>query len=258
MPTVVIRMLAIVALVSAAALLLARGTNSDSISGEVRFHRDVELPQGTMVMVTLWDTSIADGPALILGREVMFDVERLPVRFRIEYDAEGFDERNEYTLGARVEADGELLYINDTVHPVLTRGAPDHSDVTVVSTDPFDQCIEPLPGLIHSAFWQGDLPDDAVLEIRLWDVTEPEQRVVIVSGRYDDLGSFPLEFALPHEGVAVNRHHRYELEAEVWFDGELQMHIPNAEWRKTILPHCPDDDLMIVNDMFPVSEFPAE
>ena len=38
----------------------------------------------------------------------------------------------------------------------------------------------------------------------------------------------------------------------------MQMHIPNAEWCRTVLPHCPNDDLNIVNDVVPVSEFPAE
>lgn len=258
MSSVVTRVLSGFILVAAAATFLACGTESDSISGEVRFIRDVELPVNAVVIVTLQDISLADASAIELGRDTIIDVQRLPVRFRIEYDGAAVDDRHEYSISARVEADGELLYINDTVHPVLTRAAPRNRDVAVISTDPFDQCVEPLPGQIHSGFWEGDLPDGAVLEIRLWDVTEPEQRFVVVSGRYEDLGSFPIEFELPHDGVMINRHHRYELAAEIWFDDELQMHIPNSEWRKTILPHCPNDDLLIVNDVFPVSEFPAE
>jgi uncharacterized lipoprotein YbaY len=153
----------------------------------------------------------------------------------------------------------KLLYINDTVHPVLTGGSPRNSDVRVISVSEFDQCVEPLPGQIHSSFWDGDLPDDAVLEIRLWDVSEPEERFVVVEASFEDLGEFPIEFELPHEGVEISRHHRYELEAEIWFDGELQFHIPNPDWRRTALPYCPNgDDLMIVNDVFPVAEFPAE
>ncbi|MCY3569651.1 MAG: YbaY family lipoprotein [Chloroflexi bacterium] len=229
------------------------------MSGEVRFHRDVELPAGATVTVTLRDTSLADASAIELGRDVIVDAGRLPLRFRIEFDGSEIDSRNEYTLSARVEADGELLYINDTVHPVITGGNPRNSDVRVISVNPFDQCVEPLPGRIHSGFWDGDLPDDAVLEIRLWDVSEPSERVLVVEGRFEDLGRFPIHFELPHEGVEISRHHRYELEAEIWFDGELQLHIPNPDWRRTVLPFCPDgDELSIVNDVFPVSEFPAE
>ena len=238
---------------------MASCASSDSVSGEVRFHRNVELPPGATVTVTLQDTSLADASAIELGTDVINDAARLPVRFRIEYDSDQIDNRSEYTLSARVEANGELLYINDTVHPVITGGNPRNSDVRVISVSEFDQCVEPLRGQIHSSFWDGDLPDDAIMEIRLWDVSEPEQRFVVVSGMFEVLGSFPIEFELPHEGVEVSRHRRYELEAEVWFDNELQMHIPNAEWRRTVLPFCPDgDELSIVNDVFPVAEFPAE
>ncbi len=254
---IVVYAVATLALFAAAAALAGCGSG-DSISGEVLFHRDVELPEGATVTVTLQDTSLADASAIELGRDLIRDAARLPVRFRIEYSGDEIDDRNEYTLVARVESNGELLYINDTVHPVLTGGNPRNRDVRVVSVDPFDRCVAPLPVEIHSGFWDGDLPDDAVLQVRLWDATDPGQRELVVKGQFEDLGAFPIRVELPHEGVAVNRHHRYELEAEVWFDDELQMHISNADWRRTILPYCPSDNLMIVNDVFPLSEFPAE
>jgi len=236
------------------------GCSSDTtVSGEVQFHRDVDLPEGATVTVWLLDTSYADADAIELGRDVIANAEQLPIRFSIEYNPNDVDDRAEITLSAQVDLGNELLYINDTVHPVLTRGAPRNSDVRVISISEFDQCVEPLRGQIHTGFWDGDLPDDAVLEIRLWDVSEPEERFVVVQASFDDLGSFPIQFELPYEGVQISRHHRYELEANISFDGELQFHIPNPEWRRTILPYCPDgDDLSIVNDVFPVSEFAAE
>ena len=247
----------------AAALLLVASIlgcgSTNTISGEVRFHRDVDLPEGATVTVLLLDTSLADASAIELGRDVIEDAEQLAIRFSIQYDSGDIDGRAEITLQAEVELGNQLLYINDTVHPVLTRGAPRNSDVQVISVSEFDQCVEPLRGQIHSSFWDGNLPDDAVLEIRLWDVSEPEERFVVVEARFEGLGEFPIHFELPDEGVEISRHHRYELEANIRFDGDLQFHIPNSEWRRTVLPYCPDgDDLSIVNDVFPVSEFPAE
>ena len=247
----------------AAALLLVASIlgcgSTNTISGEVRFHRDVDLPEGATVTVLLLDTSLADASAIELGRDVIDHAEQLPIRFSIQYDSGDIDGRSEITLQAEVELGNQLLYINDTVHPVLTRGAPRNSDVQVISVSEFDRCVEPLRGQIHSSFWDGDLPDDAVLEIRLWDVSEPEERFVVVEASFEGLGEFPIHFELPYEGVEISRHHRYELEANIRFDGELQFHIPNPEWRRTVLPYCPDgDDLSIVNDVFPVSEFPAD
>lgn len=258
MPRVVVHAIWVAILAAAAGAAVACGSG-DTVSGEVRFHREVDLPDGATVTVKLLDTSLADASAVELGAVVIENAERLPVAFSIEYNPSEVDSRAEITLQARVEVGDDLLYINDTVHPVLTRGNPRNSDVQVISVSEFDQCVEPLPGEIHSGFWEGDLPDDAVLEVRLWDVSEPDERFVVVEASFDNLGSFPIEFELPHEGVEISRHHRYELEAAIWVDGELQFHIPNPEWRRTVLPYCPDgDDMMIVNDVFPVSEFPAE
>ena len=248
-----------IALLTALACTTVGCGSDNTISGEVQFHRDVELPEGATVTVKLLDTSLADASAIELGRDVIENAEQLPIRFSVQYDPADVEGRAEVTLSARVEVGDQLLYINDTVHPVLTRGAPRNSDVRVISVSEFDQCVEPLRGRLYSSFWDGDLPDDAVLEIRLWDVSEPEERLVVVEARFEDIGEFPIHFELPHEGVEISRHHRYELEANISFDGELQFHIPNPEWRRTVLPHCPDgDDLSIVNDVFPVSEFPAE
>ena len=250
----VVAVFAVVAAVSAAC-----GSGSEGvISGEVRFAREVDLPEGAVVTVRLLDTSLADASSVELGRHVIENAERLPVRFRIEYDPDEVSERNEYSLSAEVRHGDDLLYINDTVHTVLTRGAPRSSDVVVVSTNPFDACVEPLPGVLHSSFPDRELPADAVLHVRLVDVTDPEEPVVVTQVIQGDLGDFPLEFELPHEGVQISRHHRYELEAEIVAGDEVLFHIPREEWRRTWLPHCPNDDLQLVTDVFPADEFPEE
>ena len=260
MALLVSRVLAIAALAALAAATLACGASKSEgvISGEVRFARDVDLPEGAVVTVRLLDTSLADAPSVELGRDVIENAERLPVRFRIEYDPDEVSDRNEYSLSADVRHGDDLLYVNDTVHTVLTRGAPRNSDVVVVSTNPFDVCVEPLPGVLHSSFDDQDLPDGAVLHVRLVDVTDPEEPVVVTQATLGDLGGFPIEFELPHEGVEISRHHRYELEAEIVAGGEVLYHIPREEWRRTWLPHCPNADLRLVNDVFPAGEFPEE
>ena len=228
------------------------------ITGEVRFAREVALPEGAVVTVRLLDTSLADASAVELGRDVIENADRLPVRFRIEYDRDRISDRAEYTLSADVRHGDDLLYINDTVHPVLTRGASRNSDVMVVSTNPFDTCVEPLPGELHSSFRDEDPPEGAVLHVRLVDVTEPDDPVVVTQTSMGDLDGFPITFELPHEGLQISRHHRYELEAEIVVGDEVLYHIPRAEWRRIVLPHCPNADLRLVNDVFPADEFPEE
>lgn len=263
MTPLVLRVLVVVVLAgllatTAACVWPGSSGSAGVISGEVRFAREVELPEGAVVTVRLLDTSLADASAVELGRDVITDAERLPVRFRIEYDRDRVSDRNEYSLSAEVRSGDELLYINDTVHTVLTRGAPRNSDVTVVSTNPFDTCVEPLPVQIHSAFSDEDPPDGAVLRVRLVDVTDPEERVVLTQATLDDLEGFPIEVELPYEGVQISRHHRYELEAEIAVGDEVLYEIPGAERGRQWLPHCPNGDLQLVNDVFPVGEYPEE
>ena len=219
------------------------------------------LPEGAVVTIKLLDTT---WPMLktihgALGRDMIENADRLPVSFRIEYDRDRVSDRNEYSLSADVRHGDDLLYVNDTVHPVLTRGAPGNSDVVVVSTNPLDTCVAPLPGQIHSGMADEDLPRKAVLHVRLIDVTDPEARLVVTETTLGDLGRFPIEFELPSEGVQISRHHGYELEAEIVVGDETIYHIiPRDEWRQIWLPHCPNADLQIVKDVFPVSEFPEE
>ena len=94
---------------------------------------DVQLPDGAVLTVTLADTSIADAAWTVISQQVIEDATRLPAAFRLEYDPSEIDERSEYTLSASVDLDDQLLYTNDTVHSVLTRGAPAESDIEVIA-----------------------------------------------------------------------------------------------------------------------------
>lgn len=108
------------------------GADGPAVNGAVRFAGgEVELPEGAVVEVLLQDTSLADAPAVTLG-EYVVHARSIPVVFRIPYDPAAIDERFEYTLQASVTLDGRLLYVNDTVHLVLTGGAPEDIDVEVI------------------------------------------------------------------------------------------------------------------------------
>ena len=109
------------------------GADGPAVEGAVRFAGgEVELPEGAVVEVLLQDTSLADAPAVTLGEHVIRDARFIPLDFRIPYDPAAIDERFEYTLQASVTLDGRLLYVNDTVHLVLTGGAPEDIDVEVI------------------------------------------------------------------------------------------------------------------------------
>lgn len=94
---------------------------------------DVQLPDGAVLTVTLADTSIADASWTVISQQIIENPPRLPAAFRLEYDPTEIDERSEYSLSASVDLGDRLLYTNDTVHTVLTRGSPAQSDIEVIA-----------------------------------------------------------------------------------------------------------------------------
>ena len=81
-------MTALVACLATAAACELPGRNG-AVIGEVRFAREVTLPENSVVTVKLLDSSYADAPSPELGRDVIENANRLPIRFRIEYDRTG-------------------------------------------------------------------------------------------------------------------------------------------------------------------------
>lgn len=143
--TIIARLLAVallaVACGSSAPAQPAEQTSGDDRSGPLTAMTgnivweggSVELPDGAVVTVTLADTSLADAPWTVIAQQVIEDAGALPLAFRLEYDPAAIDERFEYTLSASIEVGERLIYINDTVHTVLTGGSPAENDVTVVA-----------------------------------------------------------------------------------------------------------------------------
>ncbi len=103
-----------------------------SVTGTVIYRERVALPEGAVVTVRLQDISRADAAAVLLDEVVITTSgEQVPIPFALAYDPSAIDERFTYAVSARIEINGRLAFINDTVHPVITRGAPT-SDVELL------------------------------------------------------------------------------------------------------------------------------
>ena len=123
------------------------------ISGRVYFGGgSVELPEGAVVTVRLLDVSLADAASITLGEQVIAGAGRLPLDFEIAYDEGAIDERNDYSLQATVRHGGRLLYINDTVHPVLSRGYREDSNIEVIRVAPVAEAVE--EEVLTLLYWQ--------------------------------------------------------------------------------------------------------
>ncbi|MEQ5803013.1 YbaY family lipoprotein [uncultured Halomonas sp.] len=83
------------------------------ISGDVWYRERIALPPGAELTVTLEDQSRADAPATILTDYThTVDGTPPPYPFRLVFNPAVIDERMTYGLRARIEHNGDLLFIS--------------------------------------------------------------------------------------------------------------------------------------------------
>lgn len=106
-----------------------------SLTGTVTYRERMALPLNAAVNVRLLDVSLMDVPARVLA-ESNIDTRGLsvPIPYSLDYDPGQIQEGMSYAVRAEIRGPaGELLWTSDTVHPVLTRGAPaDGVEIRVV------------------------------------------------------------------------------------------------------------------------------
>jgi putative lipoprotein len=96
------------------------------VTGEATYLERIALPDDAVLTVQIQDISLADAPATIIGEQsYVTDGQQVPLPFAVPYNTGDIVESNSYGLSVRMTAaDGTLLFINDTIIPVISRGNP--------------------------------------------------------------------------------------------------------------------------------------
>lgn len=95
-----------------------------SVSGAAIYRERIALPPNAVFEAVLQDVSRQDAPAVIIGRTVIDPAGHPPYRFAIAYDAARIEPQNTYAVRAGITVDGKPMFVTDTMHRVLTGGAP--------------------------------------------------------------------------------------------------------------------------------------
>ena len=77
------------------------------------------IPSDAIITVQLNDVSLMDVASITLGKEKITGITHFPVPFNISYNPKLIIKGMSYTVSARIEKDGKLLFINDTHIPVF-------------------------------------------------------------------------------------------------------------------------------------------
>ena len=113
--------------------------SSNMVEGTVTWRERIALPPDTVLVVQLQDTSRADAPAQVVSQQTIRLLNlQPPFHIQLPVEANRLNPSAQYTVSARVtsNAGNRLLFINDTAHPVLTRGAGNRADMVLVRTGP--------------------------------------------------------------------------------------------------------------------------
>ncbi|MGZ0702617.1 YbaY family lipoprotein [Pseudomonas piscis] len=102
-------------LLAAAVLLGACQSTSPaakaSLDGEVFYLQRSALPPTATLSVSLQDVSLADAPAVVLAEQRGPVKGQVPLPFRLDYDPAQVKPGHTYSLSARIEVDGQLIFI---------------------------------------------------------------------------------------------------------------------------------------------------
>jgi len=121
-----------VLLLAVAFLVTGCGSDDTVVTGEVVTEAHRPVPDDAVLTVKLEDASLQDVAAKTISTQTIeMNGDQLPVPYELPYDEAEIDDRNTYTVSARIESGGTLIYISGTFTPVRTNGQTEDVPLTV-------------------------------------------------------------------------------------------------------------------------------
>ena len=109
-----------------ASLLSACASNGPapkaSLDGEVFYLQRIALPPAATLSVSLQDVSLMDAPAVTLAEQKGPVKGQVPLPFHLSYDPAQVKPGHTYSVSARIELDGKLMFITTERHSVQLNG----------------------------------------------------------------------------------------------------------------------------------------
>ncbi|HAS6260121.1 YbaY family lipoprotein [Vibrio vulnificus] len=107
---------------------LVKDQGIQTISGTVFYRERIALPENAAVTLVLEDVSLADAPAKVIAKhKFITNGKQVPLSFDLAYDSKKIIANHRYNVRARIEVNGRLRFISDTIVPVITDEANTHN-----------------------------------------------------------------------------------------------------------------------------------
>ncbi len=107
-----------------------RAPAADTLRGTVLYRERMMPPPGSVLVVVLEDVSRADAPAEVLARQEIPLQGGPPYAFTLPFEAGAIQDRRRYSVRARIQAGGRLLWTSTESTPPFDR--PEGSPIEIV------------------------------------------------------------------------------------------------------------------------------
>lgn len=94
----------------------------ESLDGEVFYLQRIALPPTATLTVSLQDVSLADAAAVVIDEQRGQVKGQVPLPFKLSYDPAQVKPGHRYAVSARIEVDGQLMFITTEQHAVQLDG----------------------------------------------------------------------------------------------------------------------------------------
>ncbi|KDM93133.1 YbaY family lipoprotein [Photobacterium galatheae] len=107
--------------ISACTNLITKETGIGQVQGSLAYRERIALPDEALITVTLSDVSLMDAPAeVISSQSYLAGGKQVPFSFMLQYMEEEIKPGHTYAVSARIELNGQLMFITDTANHVIT------------------------------------------------------------------------------------------------------------------------------------------
>jgi uncharacterized lipoprotein YbaY/heat shock protein HslJ len=219
-----------------------------AVTGRVIYLDRAMLPPGAVLDVQLQDISRADAPAEVLSALRVESLGAPPYPFALPYDPGALREGHTYAVSARITHGDRLVMISDTIHPVLTRGAPSEGVEVIVrrvstSADAMDASPQVMtaPGLRLPATFTGTIPmasgPGTEWHLDLWpdQVFHLSQSFGNEGERVADIGLWSADPA--RDAIVLRGGREAPVFLQVRGNGDLRLMTPDGEPIESDLPY---------------------
>ncbi|HLT78135.1 MAG TPA: YbaY family lipoprotein [Ferrovibrio sp.] len=126
--------------VFAAAAVAACASQPYAVDGTVSYRERLILPADSVIMVRLEDVTRGMGAPVPVAEQRIIPNSSGVLRYSIPYSPQAINPNGTYVMNAWIEQGGRVLFRNNKLYQVITKGAPNYANIEL------EQVVATVPG----------------------------------------------------------------------------------------------------------------